>query len=295
MDEFTTPTLSRICGCPGSEKLAQPSITCSHACLRDLCRRHAVVDRCLQLYQYALWSSPGPSTFGLPALPLDLSYPFLSLVGSLLVSNLQPLPTANMKIVPATLLACLLPSTALAELVGYSLWPYKPVCAFACDRSLTSYMLECSTDMAMGSGMDMSGDDAMTTAACRASDTPWLQTLAWCVHTKCAQVVAASELERFWETQCTGDASVAPKWTYGETLANISAPPTEELSADTDTQTLNFTALVNADTWLSQYNALYATQRENVVESGYRYGACLLSRRTTRMLIRAGKALPSSL
>ena len=102
-----------------------------------------------------------------------------------------------------------------------------------------------------------SGSD-MTSPQCRADDTPWLTTLAWCMCTSCAEFnVSTSELEAFWEDQCTGDPTVAPKWSYSTTLFSITEPPTRKLDEADDT--LNSTALVNpavyeAHSW---WNAVY--------------------------------------
>ena len=129
-------------------------------------------------------------------------------------------------------------------------------------------MLECSSHMAAGGHMH--GGSETTSPQCRAGDTPWLTTLAWCMHTHCAQHhVPASELEAFWEDQSTEDPTVAPKWDYSTTIFNIAQPPTRVLSKDEDT--LNSTSLVSPATYEAQYNALTAVQRENVVESGYGY------------------------
>ncbi|KAF4624715.1 hypothetical protein G7Y89_g13456 [Cudoniella acicularis] len=173
-----------------------------------------------------------------------------------------------MKFSFAIWLRCLLTTPVLGGgLVGYGIYPYNPYCGFTCDRSLSLLMLDCSTDMGMGSGMSMS-NSVMTSAVCRAIDTNWLTTLAWCMYTKCAEYdVATSDLEPFWEQQCTGDPTVAPKWGCSVTLTKITSPPTQELnSTATD---LNFTALVNEDTYLSQWNALTLVQRENGVEGAY--------------------------
>lgn len=173
-----------------------------------------------------------------------------------------------MKVPSAAWLACLLTRPVLGALVGYGIYPYDPPCAHACYRSLSSLTLECSSDMASGS--DMGSDSDMTSPQCRAGDTPWLTTLAWCMRTKCAEYnVSTSELEAFWEEQCTGDPTVAPKWGYSTTLFNIAQPPTQELTEIDNT--LNLTALVNPAVYEAQYNALTAVQRENVVESGFGY------------------------
>lgn len=171
-----------------------------------------------------------------------------------------------MKLLSTAWGAFLLTAPVLGALVGYGIYPYEPPCAFACDRSLSSLTLECSGHMAMGSMMHM-GPPA-TSPQCRADDTPWLTTLAWCMSTMCAQHrVSTSALEAYWEKQSTEDSTVAPKWGYTTTLFNIAQPPTQALTDADDS--LNVTALVNPATYEAQYNALTAVQRENVVESAF--------------------------
>lgn len=174
----------------------------------------------------------------------------------------------NMKTFSAILLASLLTRPVLGALVGYGIYPYSPPCAFACHRSLSSLTLQCSSDMASGS--HMGGHSDMISPQCRAGDTSWLTTLAWCMRTKCADYhISTSNLEAFWEVQSTGDSSVAPKWGYSTTLFNIAQTPTRELTRVDDS--LNSTVLVNPAVYEAQYNALTAVQRENVVESGFGY------------------------
>lgn len=171
-----------------------------------------------------------------------------------------------MKTISIIWLASLAVRPVFGALVGYGIYPYDPPCAFACHRSLSSLMLQCSGDMA--SGGHMGGHSDMISPQCRAGDTPWLTTLAWCMRTKCAEFyVSTSELESFWETQSTGNPAVAPKWSYSSTLFNVTQAPTQELTLVDDT--LNSTALVSPSVYEAQYNALTAVQRENVVESGY--------------------------
>lgn len=161
--------------------------------------------------------------------------------------------------------------SALGKLVGYGVRPYKPVCALACLRALSGYMLTCSSEMEMHGGMHSHGN-AMTSPQCRADDTPWVTTLAYCAQTKCAAEpgrVPTLELEDIWEAQSTEDPTVSPKWTFPQAIANLTEPPQQELGADAESETLNFTALVNPEACASQYNAMFAVQRETVVESSY--------------------------
>lgn len=165
---------------------------------------------------------------------------------------------------------CLLPVSVLAvgELTGFPANPYDPFCGMACLRSFSSLMLACSD------GGEMVGMHAqMTSSSCWASDTSYLTSLAWCMHEKCSTIgIPNSKLERFWETDATGQQSagvktVKPKWSYAEALAQVEDKPTVQLTrADTD---LNTTALVSPDVYLAQYNILYSIQREITVENGY--------------------------
>ena len=173
-----------------------------------------------------------------------------------------------MKVPLSLSLVCLLAQRSSGALVGYGIWPCEPVCAFACDMSFSSLNLGCSTSMPMDS--EMNSGTAMTTPQCRASDTPWLTSLAWCMHTQCAGYdVSASDLEKFWEEQITGDPTVVAKWTYAEALFNISQPPTNQIS-EID-KMLNSAALVNAEDYQAQFNAMKSVERESIVESAYGY------------------------
>ncbi|KAI9788357.1 MAG: hypothetical protein M1816_006960 [Peltula sp. TS41687] len=164
--------------------------------------------------------------------------------------------------------ACLLarPVLGVSGLIGYGIYPYEPPCAHACQRVLSSLKLQCSHDMEV-MGM-MHGPSGMTSPQCRAGDTPYLTTLAWCMQTECAKFnLPPSKLQIFWEQYSTEDPTVAPKWDYRTTLFEIHEPPTQELTKGADT--LNFTTLVNPKVYESQYNALTAVYRENVVEAGF--------------------------
>ncbi|PVH81805.1 hypothetical protein DL98DRAFT_623037, partial [Cadophora sp. DSE1049] len=151
-----------------------------------------------------------------------------------------------------------------AGLVGFGIYPYSPYCAYTCLRSIEGLMLACSEAMDM-SGMMIHGATA-TPTECRAQDTPWLTTLAWCLKTKCDDL-KTSQIEAFWEQQSTEDPTVPAKWGYEAALLNITEAPTHVLTAaDED---LNFTSIVNPDTYQALWNTLTSVQRENVVEGAF--------------------------
>jgi hypothetical protein len=168
----------------------------------------------------------------------------------------------------ATSVACLVAAAAAVDsgLVGYGIEPYEPPCAHACQSSLASLMLACS--VGGDDGGHSHGASGMTPPRCRAGDTPWLTTLAWCMKTKCAPYgLATSRLQMFWEQSSTGDPAVAPKWDYPTTLHEMGGEPREELAADAES--LNSTMMVNNGLYTAQYNSMVAVYRETVIEGQY--------------------------
>ncbi|KAK4152989.1 hypothetical protein C8A00DRAFT_34320, partial [Chaetomidium leptoderma] len=143
--------------------------------------------------------------------------------------------------------AWLLIASALGEgeLTGFPANPYDPYCAMACLWFLSLLMVDCS-----GGG----------------------EILAWCMKTKCEEFdILVSKLERFWETDATGQASagvenVPAKWSYAETLTHINTPPTFLLAA-TD-HDLNQTSLVNEQVYTMRWNVLTGVQEEVTRENG---------------------------
>jgi predicted ferric reductase len=107
-------------------------------------------------------------------------------------------------------------------------------------------MLTCSGHDHGGGGHHGGG---ATTPECRAGDTPWLTTLAYCINSTCPEDIAAWKLEKYWVDECTGDPSTLPKWSYQEALNQITEKPTEELSKEDEMPTLNYTALYNQESW----------------------------------------------
>lgn len=128
--------------------------------------------------------------------------------------------------------------SGLAGVDGFTF--YDPYCAHGCFRSFSPFMLSCTAMVSPG-GHTTSTEAAHNLALCRSSNFPFLSSIAWCIHLYCPSNVRASTVEKFWETQITGDVKILPKWTYGETFANITTPPTEV--ADREELILNTTML----------------------------------------------------
>jgi hypothetical protein len=141
--------------------------------------------------------------------------------------------------------------------------------AMACVRTIYGLLLSCSVmDNGMVGMMTMH-----TTADCWASNEPYLTTLAYCMQVKCEKdEIKASKLEWFWENESTGQSNAGqslatPKWTYSETLAKMTGPPTNQLNS-TD-KWLNVTSLVPEDVYTEQWNVLVAVDQEFARENAY--------------------------
>ncbi|KAK0625796.1 ferric reductase like transmembrane component-domain-containing protein [Immersiella caudata] len=166
-------------------------------------------------------------------------------------------------------LLALLPSPA-AGFIGYGITMYDPSCAFGCSDALSGYMLECSDHDHVSSGHSHGGGGP-TSPECRAGDTPWLTTLAYCIDTMCEESVPAWKKEKYWAEQSTGSKTVAPKWTFAEALAQVREPPTREVGEE---EMLNFTAIANHESWES--NKVTREFFEIAETTHSRYGIVLL-------------------
>lgn len=85
----------------------------------------------------------------------------------------------------------------------------------------------------------------------------------------CPDNVLASTIEKFWQTQITGDVNIFPEWTYGETLANITEPPSVVADVMAKDLILNMTMLTTEDNWKVTTDTLVYFFRETALESYY--------------------------
>ncbi|OAG34821.1 hypothetical protein AYO21_11035 [Fonsecaea monophora] len=154
--------------------------------------------------------------------------------------------------------------SGLAGIAGFTF--YNPYCGHGCFRSFAPYKLQCSSTISAG-GLTTADAIAHELALCRASDFPYLSSIAWCIRTFCPENVRASTIEKFWETQITGDAKILPKWSYGETLANITKTPT--VVASGKDLVLNMTMVTTYTTWKLTQDTLIYFFRESARESYY--------------------------
>lgn len=154
--------------------------------------------------------------------------------------------------------------SGLAGIAGFTF--YNPFCAHGCFRSFAGFKLPCST-IINGGGQRAADSLAHDLAVCRASNFPYLSSIAWCIHSFCPSSVHAPTIEHFWEAQITGNIKILPKWSYGEVLDNVTEPPT--MLAQGKDLTLNTTMITTYFNWLLAQNTLIYFFRETTLESYY--------------------------
>ncbi|KAJ3043479.1 hypothetical protein HDV00_004867 [Rhizophlyctis rosea] len=133
---------------------------------------------------------------------------------------------------------------------GYGFSWYDPACGYACRDALSGAMLSCSTmDHSMGDMMM-----TMTSPECKANDTAFLTSVAYCMSQHCDDVdVPMSKRQKFWEEQVTGDDDVPPQWGYERSLVEVgSTAPTAVYNAS-DMSTLNKTVVVAPEDYENQH------------------------------------------
>ncbi|TID27931.1 hypothetical protein E2P81_ATG00687 [Venturia nashicola] len=151
-------------------------------------------------------------------------------------------------------------------LIGFGIEMYKPGCAHACRSALSNFPLNCTPhgDMNMP-GMSMAHMPE-TGPECYATDDAFLQSLAYCIHTRC-QGVPAWELEKYWRMNVAGRAQVQPdpKETYQQALEKAGTP-TETLA---DKNSLNKTSKISDAAYISNYNGLTIFEEMEVAHEKY--------------------------
>jgi len=184
-------------------------------------------------------------------------------------------------------------------LIGYGINMYKPNCAFSCRAVVSGSSLNCSTMMEMEGmgGMDHSDMMMETSPECYATDHAFLQTMAYCIYTKCSGAgLQEWELEKYWKDNIPGTAEIQPipKWTYQQARGNIVSPPTETLVSG---DPLNRTMLVSDDDWLPNFNAQDVFEEAEGRHSKYRcvYDNTSLCGRNNQVLTILHFTLPSYL
>jgi uncharacterized membrane protein YozB (DUF420 family) len=111
--------------------------------------------------------------------------------------------------------------------IGYGITLMTPTCAVACRTRISSSELACSTrDGAIHGSWHGHGPamDWHTLAPCFAEDTHFLTSMALCIYSGCGPELKSWEREKYWaeniaDVRGANEATIAPKWLYGEALA----------------------------------------------------------------------------
>ncbi|PKS12572.1 hypothetical protein jhhlp_000780 [Lomentospora prolificans] len=123
--------------------------------------------------------------------------------------------------------------------------------------------------------MDMSSMHmGPSSAEYKASNDPFLQTLARCFHTHCSGV-PNSTLEKIWEIDIVGRQRVQPVSVYSyQTVLSVvpKAPPTDVVDSEA---VLNTASLVDEDGWLGNFNCDQGFEIMEIVTE--RYGIVLIA------------------
>ncbi|QBZ58280.1 hypothetical protein PoMZ_03225 [Pyricularia oryzae] len=159
---------------------------------------------------------------------------------------------------------------ASAGIVGYGIDLFPDLCCQSCYDSLSKLYLGCTTfdNSSSMAGMDMSGMDmsmpmAVTSDDCRASNLPWLQTMAYCIQQGCDAVGFPADRQ----AECFAARAVAGSAQPAFRASLPSSPPQVEV-ADNATW-LNVTSLVNAALYTSTYGTYQEFAREEGLHSTY--------------------------
>lgn len=145
---------------------------------------------------------------------------------------------------------------------------YDPACAYACENTVTGWMLDCE-DGETGEHAHGMMDMEAPSPLCYATSDHYLQTLAWCVSTHC-EGEPMSKLERWWERYAVGNDphQPDPKYSYQRALALVVSPPTDVVDSE---QVLDKVSLVDEYSYLSNYNADYNFEKMEIRAETYGY------------------------
>ena len=150
-------------------------------------------------------------------------------------------------------------------IVGFGISLYQDLCCQSCHDSLSSLYLSCTTFMWMDMDMDMDMLMGTTSEQCYATNTPWLQTMAYCIQQNCnADGYSDEKQARCFSTQAVAGASEP---TFLDSLP--ATPPSVELSKDA--MWINVTSLVNSDIYYSTYGTLAEFARSEYIHTRYSY------------------------
>jgi len=158
-------------------------------------------------------------------------------------------------------LVCLTTSTT-AAFTGLGERYNDPSCAYACRAAISSAPLACSGH---GHGGAHSHGAPPTSPDCRAEDSPFLTTLAYCISANC-QDIPIWRLEQYWALQATGSPAVPAKWDYNTARDQVTTPPNKTYVYATP---LDYTALISSKTFGVQQKFILVLEKMTAIQNIY--------------------------
>ncbi|KAH7024545.1 uncharacterized protein B0I36DRAFT_250962 [Microdochium trichocladiopsis] len=166
---------------------------------------------------------------------------------------------------------------ASSGFIGKGITMFHPTCASACRDTLAPYRLSCSTVHNTQSSLDHDMEARHITAnkrslpavngsvtfetspGCYAGDMAYLQSVAYCISTRCSHdsSISRGTLEDWWATYLIGSDPTLPKPVvpYREALSHTAAA--SQWSVIGDNEVLNTPSLSRDAVYLANYNAKY--------------------------------------
>ncbi|WVQ62150.1 uncharacterized protein L199_000288 [Kwoniella botswanensis] len=184
----------------------------------------------------------------------------------------------------APIVRCVTPDSTGRQghgLIGYGINMYDPICCSACKDITPTYLYwdpdqvmdemggmsmvvlnsrQMDDDMDMNMSNDTWTTDGkvatdMATPECIATNTPFLQTAAYCMKTHCDSSVTIAAIEQWWWMNIVGTMpdQPDPSMTYQETLSSLSTDPNATLAED---EPLSKGVLVDEDSYIAMSYSL---------------------------------------
>lgn len=109
------------------------------------------------------------------------------------------------------------------------------------------------------------GKKTTTSAKCYASNDVFLETLAYCLSSRC-QDLELWEYEKWWSIAATGSATAIPKYSYAEALERV---PTKPNATVVMKKALNVTSVTRDHDYEITWNTYGENESSQIATSRY--------------------------
>lgn len=151
------------------------------------------------------------------------------------------------------------------------------MCATACAWKMP-YTIDCPEFANM---TEEERAEAYPSPSCFASNTPYLTSLAWCIHSYCPKNTSLYEIEKFWEKDMIYEAT-SLLYSYPEALAKVD-PDHPPAPLSPDETVFNRTISMEDSMWEASFNGVreYGATSKNESTYSYVQTRCLASKKTS--------------